>query len=106
VYNGRATGGYIGISVCMFTGDDPWRFVYSLLEKSIWFVSLWFPSSPGGSRSAAVLLALDFVALAEDMGIWPLAMICSGVQRFMCIMFGVPTVITSKLCVATLEASL
>jgi len=58
--------------------------------------------SLGVSGSPAVLVKSDPVLLAR---IWPLAIICSGVQRLRCTSCYVPIDVASKLCVASLEAS-
>jgi hypothetical protein len=58
--------------------------------------------SLGVSGSSAVLVASDPVLLAR---IWPLAIICSGVQCLRCTSCYVPIYVASKPYVASLEAS-
>jgi len=76
-----------------------WWFVFSLLEKSSWLLSLRVALSLGVSGSSAVLVASDPVLFAK---IWPLASFGPGVQRSRCTSSYVPIDVASKPYVASL----
>ena len=90
-----------GGGVQVFSRDGSVGFVFSLLEKSGWLLSPRVALSLGVSGSSTVLVASDPVLLAR---IWPLAIICSGVQRLRCTSCYVPIDVASKPYVASLEA--
>ena len=90
-----------GGGVEAFSGDGSIGFVFSILEKLGWLLSPRVALSLGVSGSPAVLVASDPVLLAR---IWPLAIICSGVQRLRCTSCYVPIDVASKPYVASLEA--